>query len=168
MENDFNAADALTLAAEITAAWLSNGNTRVNADDVPAALRSIFEEVSSLAGTGQQREAAPEAALQEFVGATTARKSLASDDHIISMIDGKPYRTLKRHLATNGLTPDQYRARYNLKPEYPMVAPTYSQARRDMAHKIGLGSKGRTARSAASAKPEKAPRKPRAAKADSE
>ena len=50
----------------------------------------------------------------------TARKSLASKDHIISMIDGKPYKTLRRHLSGHGLTPEQYRERYNLKPDYPM------------------------------------------------
>jgi hypothetical protein len=74
------------------------------------------------------------------------RKSLASPDRIISMIDGKPYRTLRRHLSTHGLTPDEYRARYKLKPDYPMVAPAYSEARRAMAKKIGLGRKPNTGR----------------------
>jgi predicted transcriptional regulator len=83
------------------------------------------------------------------------------------MIDGKPYKTLRRHLSTNGLTPEEYRARYNLKPDYPMVAPSYSEARRAMAHKIGLGAKGRAARdrAAAALAPTPAPlRKPRARK----
>ena len=57
------------------------------------------------------------------------------------MIDGKPYKTLRRHLATNGLTPDQYRERYGLKPDYPMVAENYSESRRAMAKQIGLGRK---------------------------
>jgi predicted transcriptional regulator len=57
------------------------------------------------------------------------------------MIDGKPYKTLRRHLATNGLTPEEYRARYNLKADYPMVAEAYSEARRAMAKSIGLGRK---------------------------
>lgn len=57
------------------------------------------------------------------------------------MIDGKPYRTLRRHLSTHGLTPEEYRARYKLAKDYPMVAPSYSEARRDMAKKIGLGRK---------------------------
>ncbi|MGK4495599.1 MucR family transcriptional regulator, partial [Klebsiella pneumoniae] len=69
------------------------------------------------------------------------RKSLASKDHIISMIDGKPYKTLRRHLATHGMTPAEYRERYGLKPDYPMVAETYSESRRAMAKKIGLGRK---------------------------
>lgn len=71
----------------------------------------------------------------------TVRKSLASKDHIISLIDGKPYKTLRRHLSGHGLTPTQYRERYGLKADYPMVAETYSQTRRDMAKKIGLGRK---------------------------
>ena len=57
------------------------------------------------------------------------------------MIDGKPYKTLRRHLSTHGLTPEQYRERYNLKPDYPMVSPSYSETRRAMAKKIGLGRK---------------------------
>jgi hypothetical protein len=90
--------------------------------------------------------------------AVTVRKLLASPDHILSMIDGKPYKTLKRHLARNWLTPEQYRERYSFKPDYPMTAPTYSEHRRAMAHKIGLGAKGRQAKSgqqeaAAPAKP---------------
>jgi predicted transcriptional regulator len=82
----------------------------------------------------------------EHVPAISLRKSLGSKDHIISMIDGKPYKTLRRHLSTHGLTPEQYRERYNLKPDYPMVAENYSKQRRDMAKKIGLGQKGRTAK----------------------
>jgi predicted transcriptional regulator len=67
------------------------------------------------------------------------------------MIDGKPYKTLRRHLARHGLTPEQYRERYNLKPNYPMVSGSYSQVRRDMAKKIGLGRKAGDAQSAAAA-----------------
>jgi predicted transcriptional regulator len=102
-----------------------------------------------------------------FTPAVTARKSLASKDHIISMIDGKSYKTLRRHLSTHGLTPEQYRERYNLKPDYPMVAETYSEARRAMAQKIGLGRKGRAARAQQSAAPTPAKhtRAPRKAKA---
>lgn len=63
------------------------------------------------------------------------------------MIDGKPYKTLRRHLSTHGMTPEQHRERYNLKSDYPMVAQTYSESRRDMAKKIGLDRKpGRKAK----------------------
>lgn len=73
--------------------------------------------------------------------AVTARKSLGSKTHIISMIDGKPYQTLKRHLAKHGITPAEYRERYGLPKTYPMVAPAYSEARRAIAQKLGLGRK---------------------------
>lgn len=153
---------AVELAAELTAAWLANPNTRTNADDVPAFLVSMHAAVAQL--TGAEAPAPADEPVQTYEPAVTARKSLASPDHIISMIDGKPYKTLRRHLATNGLTPEDYRARYSLKADYPMVAPTYSEARRTMAKSIGLGRKpGQTVAKAADEAP-KATRKPRAAK----
>ena len=140
----------LELAAELTMAWLSNPNTRVAAEDVPSFLKSMHQAVQDLA-TGSVEEQ-PEAA-REFTPAVTARRSLSSKDHIVSMIDGKPYKTLKRHLSRHGLTPQQYRQRYNLKPDYPMVSESYSQTRRDMAKRIGLGRKPKGAAAAADAKP---------------
>lgn len=137
------------LATELTIAWLSNPNTRASADDVPAFLHKMHEAVSNLAATPASEE--PSETAVEYTPAVTVRKSLASKDHIISMIDGKPYKTLRRHLAGHGLTPDQYRERYNLRADYPMVAENYSQARRDMAKRIGLGRKpGQTRSNAAS------------------
>lgn len=158
--------NTVELAAELTSAWLANPNTRTNADDVPAFLLSMHAAVSQLLGTSTA--VAPEEPVQTHEPAVTARKSLSSPDHIISMIDGKPYKTLRRHLATNGLTPEEYRARYNLKSDYPMVAPTYSEARRTMAKSIGLGRKpGQTVEKVPSEVP-KAPRKTRPAKATEE
>ena len=133
------------LATELTIAWLGNQNNRVAADEVPAFLRTMHATLTELS-SGTSSEADAEEALSEFTPAVSVRKSLGSKDHIISMIDGKPYRTLRRHLSTHGLTPEEYRARYNLKPDYPMVAENYSAQRREMAKKIGLGSKGRTAK----------------------
>ena len=140
--------NAVELATELTIAWLGNQNNRVQADDVPQFLRTMHATVTELTGASSaapepDEEAAP---AEELTPAVTARKSLASKDHIISMIDGKPYKTLKRHLSRHGLTPQEYRQRYGLKPDYPMVSETYSQARRDMAKKIGLGQKGRAAK----------------------
>ena len=132
--------NAIDLATELTIAWLANPNTRTNADDVPAFLNKMYETVSALVD-GNATAAKPEAPVLEYTPAVTARKSLSSPDHIISMIDGKPYKTLRRHLSTNGMTPDEYRERYGLKGDYPMVAPTYSEARRSMAKSIGLGRK---------------------------
>jgi predicted transcriptional regulator len=164
--NDETTLNSVELATELTIAWLSNPNTRANADEVPAFLAKMHQAVNDLASPATPAAATEEPA-SEYTPAVTARKSLASKDHIISMIDGKPYRTLKRHLSGHGLTPEQYRERYNLKADYPMVAETYSEARRAMAHKIGLGQKGRAARAAtpvpAPAKPARAPRKPKSA-----
>ena len=146
--SDEQSLNPVELATELTIAWLGNQNNRVQADDVPQFLRTMHATVTELAGGTSSVPEAPEEAApaEEFTPAVTARKSLASKDHIISMIDGKPYKTLKRHLSRHGLTPEEYRRRYNLKPDYPMVSESYSQARRDMAKKIGLGQKGRGAR----------------------
>ena len=138
-QNDLSSTP-LELATELTIAWLSNPNTRAQADEVPSFLRTMHEAVMSLEDGAPPVEAdEPEAQHQPAV---TVRKSLASPDHIVSLIDGKPYKTLRRHLTGHGLTAEQYRERYNLKADYPMVAPAYAQVRRDMAKKIGLGNKG--------------------------
>ena len=133
--------DALELATELTVAWLSNPNTRAGTDDVPAFLVRVHQAVNELVASAA--ETPEEQADLEYVPAVSARKSLANKDHIISMIDGKPYRTLRRHLTTNGLTPEQYRERYKLNADYPMIAKGHSEARRAMAKKIGLGRKSR-------------------------
>jgi predicted transcriptional regulator len=143
--------NAVELATELTIAWLGNQNNRPAAEDVPAFLRTMHATVTELAGgSSAPADSSGDApAEQEYTPAVSVRKSLASKDHIISMIDGKPYKTLRRHLSTQGLTPEEYRARYNLKADYPMVAPSYSEQRRAMAHKIGLGAKGRAAKATA-------------------
>uniref|UniRef100_UPI0035CC6B83 MucR family transcriptional regulator n=1 Tax=uncultured Sphingomonas sp. TaxID=158754 RepID=UPI0035CC6B83 len=157
--------NAVELATELTIAWLGNQNNRAAAEDVPAFLRTMHATVTKLAAAGSSSAAgsSEEVAAEDFTPAVTARKSLASKDHIISMIDGKPYKTLRRHLSTNGLTPQQYRERYNLKADYPMVAESYSEVRRAMAHRIGLGQKGRQAKAAAEAPAPKAKRAARVA-----
>lgn len=131
--------DTINLATELTVAWLGNPNTRVSSDEVPAFLASVHQALGKLSDPGalSTTEQAPE----EYAPAVSVRKSLASPDRIISMIDGKPYASLKRHLKAHGLTPDQYRRRYGLKADYPMVAPGYSEARRDHAKRLGLGRK---------------------------
>lgn len=157
--SDNDKADMVMLAADLTSAWLSNANSRVSAEDVPAFLAKMHATVQQL--SGQDEPVAEQPAPQEYTPAVSVRKSLASPDHIISMIDGKSYKTLKRHLSTNGLTPAEYRERYGLKADYPMVAPTYGEARRQMAKKIGLGRKPKPA-AANAATPAKPPRKAKA------
>jgi predicted transcriptional regulator len=150
--------NAVELATELTIAWLGNPNTRATAEEVPAFLEKMHKAVNGLSST---RATATEEAVTEYEPAVSVRKSLGSKDHIISLIDGKPYKTLRRHLSGHGLTPEQYRERYNLKPDYPMVAESYSETRRAMAKKIGLGRKPKAgAVGAAPATPRK--RKPRA------
>jgi predicted transcriptional regulator len=158
-EDNFNAVE---LATELTIAWLGNQNNRVTAEDVPEFLRNMHRTVTELAqGAGEDQ---PIGAVEEkFEPAVSVRKSLASPDHILSMIDGKPYKSLRRHLSRHGLTPDEYRQRYNLKSDYPMVSPTYSELRRAMAHKIGLGARGGAAKKAESAPAAAPAKKPRRA-----
>jgi predicted transcriptional regulator len=142
--------NAVELATELTIAWLSNPNTRTSAEEVPDFLGKMHETVSALLGSGTAPSEGP--ASQDYVPAVSVRKSLASKDHIISMVDGKPYKTLRRHLATHGMTPEEYRERYNLKSDYPMVAESYSESRRAMAKKIGLGRKPGARKGTAKAK----------------
>jgi predicted transcriptional regulator len=132
----------------------ANNLTQLTVDLLGAYVANNQVEHSDLAQLIQSTHAAlrgietPEAATAqepEFKGAVSLRKSLGSKSHIISMIDGKPYQTLKRHLAKHGLTPAEYRERYNLPKSYPMVAPDYSQARRAIAEKLGLGRKSQNA-----------------------
>ena len=143
--------EPIDLAAELTIAWLGNPHTRATAEEVPAFLQAMHDAVASL--TTSAIPAVAQAASSEFTPAVTARKSLASPEHIISMIDGRPYKTLRRHLSSNGLTPDDYRQRYGLRADYPMVAPAYSESRSALAKTIGLGrnrSKDAAATTAAS------------------
>lgn len=128
------------LATELTIAWLGNPNNRANAEDVPAFLQRMHATIVGLSSSGSN-DADVVTPSVDYTPAISVRKSLASPDHIISLIDGKPYKTLRRHLSTNGLTPDAYRERYGLKSDYPMVAPSYSAARQEMAKRIGLGRK---------------------------
>ena len=123
MTDEVTSATTVELATELTIAWLGNPNTRASSDDVPAFLKAMYDAVCGLDSSVQP--GAAEESSADYTPATTVRRSLSSRDHIISMIDGKPYRTLRRHLWTHGLTPEQYRERYKLKADYPMVAPSY-------------------------------------------
>lgn len=122
--------DLTNLTVQLLSAYVSN-NT-LPSSELATLIRTTREALE-----GDQPSAAP--AEPEFIPAVSVRKSLASRDHIISMIDGKPYRSLKRHLSSHGLTPEEYRARYNLPNTYPMVAPGYSEQRREVARRLGLG-----------------------------
>jgi predicted transcriptional regulator len=163
MNEETTQTDAVELATELTIAWLSNPNTRANAGEVPDFLRAMHQAVTGLSEPTQAAEQPePEA---EHVPAVSARKSLASRDHIISLVDGKPYKSLRRHLSKHGMTPDDYRQRYGLKSDYPMVAPAYADQRRDLAKKIGLGRKPKQAAAEGEQAPAAKPTRRRASKA---
>lgn len=149
------------LTVDLLAGYLAHNNVR--SEDIPALIQSTYSALKSLE-EAPAVENADAVADPEHTPAVTARKSLANPDQIISMIDGKAYKVLTRHLTTHGLTPQQYRQRYNLPRDYPMVARNYAERRRELAHAIGLGRKPRGG-SAPAAPVEVAPkpaRKPRA------
>jgi predicted transcriptional regulator len=141
-------ADPETLVA-LTATIAANfvANNRVGIDEVSRVITTVYD---ALAGLGDASEA--EADAPAHVPAVSVRKSLSNPAKIISMIDGKGYSVLKRHLTTHGLTPAEYRARYKLPADYPMTAPAYAEMRRAMAVKIGLGRKAAAPAAAPAAK----------------
>jgi predicted transcriptional regulator len=125
------------MTIEVVANYVAH-NT-IAPDDVPGFIAKTHAAIKQL--TAPEPDAPAEEPQPVFTPAVTVRKSLASREHILSLIDGKPYKTLKRHLAGHGLTPAQYRERYDLKADYPMVAPAYSEHRREVAKTLGLGRK---------------------------
>ncbi|EQB15086.1 MULTISPECIES: MucR family transcriptional regulator [Novosphingobium] len=133
-----NAADLTALTVELLSAYLAN-NT-VGSDDLPRLIRETRLALSE--DTVSDPVAEEE---QTFTPAVSVRKSQASSAHLLSLIDGKPYKTLKRHLAANGLTPETYRERYKLPANYPMVAPDFAAKRRAIAEQIGLGNRSKPA-----------------------
>lgn len=138
----------VAMTIEIVASYVAH-NT-IPAEDVPGFIAKTHEAIAGIAKGPDAPAGEAPAGEPEFTPAVTVRKSLASPDHILSMIDGKPYKSLKRHLGSHGLTPAEYRVRYGLKSDYPMVAPGYSAQRREVAQRLGLGRK----RQAPAAEPE--------------
>jgi predicted transcriptional regulator len=134
--DETNAPWRIDLATQLTVAWLSNSQGRAWPQDIPAFLEKMYDALDSLVGRGSNLEKS-----KEYKRAVSVRKSLESKDHIISMIDGKPYRSLLRHIAAHGLTAEQYRARYGLKDDYPLVSESYSQVRRELAARQNFGGK---------------------------
>ncbi len=123
--------DLLTMSAQVVAAYASNHS--LSAARVPGLIQSAFETLSALA------DVAPAPA--ELTPAVPVRRSV-TDDYIICLEDGRKLKMLKRHLmASYGMTPEEYRAKWGLPGDYPMVAPSYARTRQDLARKSGLGRK---------------------------
>ncbi|WP_158914917.1 MucR family transcriptional regulator [Caulobacter sp. S45] len=123
--------DLVTLTSEIVSAYVTNNS--VAASDLPSLIAATYKALGS-AGT------APEVVSPVLTPAISIRKSI-TPDHLISLEDGKPYKSLKRHLATRGMTPDEYRTKWGLAKDYPMVAASYSAQRSSLAKSLGLGRK---------------------------
>ena len=122
----------ITLTSDIVAAHVSNNDVTV--DDVPNLITSVFSALSGLGDDEAQEEPRPEPAV-------TIRSSIKKD-HIVCLDCGKKMKMLKRHLSTeHDMTPEEYKARWELPADYPLVAPNYAETRRDLAKKIGLGRK---------------------------
>ncbi len=131
MSETINQSELLELTSEIVAAHASN-NT-VPAQDLPEIIKAVFGALSTLS-QGQLEGERPEPAV--------AIKKSVTPDYIICLEDGKKLKMLKRHLNTAyGMSPEEYRERWGLPSNYPMVAPNYAKKRSSLAKKIGLGRK---------------------------
>ncbi len=132
--NDTDGEDTLlTLTADIVAAHVSNNSVAVN--DLPNLIQNIHGALAGISGSR-----APEVKLEPKVSIRSSIKP----DYIVCLEDGKKLKMLKRHLMTHyQMTPDQYRQKWGLNSDYPMVAPNYAEQRRTLAKAIGLGTKRR-------------------------
>lgn len=133
MPETVNRGELLALTTEIVSAHVANNS--VDSADLNSLIQSVFETLSALASD----EPAP----AELTPAVPIKKSV-TDDYIICLEDGKRMKMLKRHLMTAyDMTPEQYRTKWGLKADYPIVAPNYSKKRQELAKMIGLGRKPR-------------------------
>ena len=122
----------ITLTSDIVAAHVSNNNVTV--EDLPSLITNVYGALAGLGTAPVSEEEKPEPAV-------SVRASV-KPEYIVCLEDGKKLKMLKRHLMTHyNMTPEEYRARWNLPADYPMVAPNYAEKRRELAKKIGLGRK---------------------------
>ena len=124
----------ITLTADIVSAHVSNNSVAVN--DLPTLIQNVHGALTGLGGRAEE----PAAKLEPAVSVRSSIKP----DYIVCLEDGKKLKMLKRHLMTHyQMTPDEYRQKWGLNADYPMVAPNYAEQRRTLAKKIGLGTKRR-------------------------
>jgi len=131
-DNDEDHETLIALTADIVAAHVSNNSVAVN--DLPQLIQNVHGALSGLSAKQNAPEAKPEPKVPI--------RSSIKPDYIVCLEDGKKLKMLKRHLMTHyQMTPDQYRQKWGLSPDYPMVAPNYAEQRRALAKSIGLGTK---------------------------
>jgi predicted transcriptional regulator len=136
-DNDGAEDTLLTLTADIVAAHVSNNSVAVN--DLPNLIQNVHAALSGISQTSSAPEPKPEPKV--------SIRSSVKPDYIVCLEDGKKLKMLKRHLMTHyNMTPEQYRQKWGLSPDYPMVAPNYAEQRRTLAKSIGLGTKRRRTR----------------------
>ena len=127
----------LTLTADIVAAHVSNNSVAVN--DLPNLIQNVHAALTGISGTATSAEPKPEPKV--------SIRSSVKPDYIVCLEDGKKLKMLKRHLMTHyNMTPEQYRQKWGLSADYPMVAPNYAEQRRTLAKSIGLGTKRKRTR----------------------
>ncbi|NJC05861.1 putative transcriptional regulator [Sphingomonas kaistensis] len=132
IDDEHSAETLITLTADIVAAHVSNNSVSVN--DLPQLIQNVHGALSGLGG----KPAEPEVKLEPKVPI----RSSVKPDYLVCLEDGKKLKMLKRHLMTHySMTPDQYRQKWGLAADYPMVAPNYAEQRRTLAKSIGLGTK---------------------------
>ena len=139
-DDDVGQDTLITLTADIVAAHVSNNSVAVN--DLPQLIQNVHGALSALG----EKQSTPEEKPEPKVPI----RSSVKPDYIVCLEDGKKLKMLKRHLMTHyNMTPEDYRAKWGLSPDYPMVAPNYAEQRRSLAKSIGLGTKRkRTGRAA--------------------
>jgi len=147
--SDVESSNAIELATEIVAAFVANNSLPIV--ELPALIHSVHGALARLASGPVNT--APLVEKQE--PAVSVRKSL-TPDFLVCLDDGKKFKSLRRHLGTLGMTPDQYRAKWSLPSDYPMVAPNYAAVRSEMAKRIGLGQMRKNAAAAKRGRPAKA------------
>ena len=130
-------AEVIEMTADIVSAYVSNNS--LNAAELPNIIQSVHRALSGITGGEQPAEAAPKEP------AVPVKKSI-TPDYLVCLEDGRKFKSLKRHLRTKyNMSPEEYRAKWNLAKDYPMVAPNYARARSDLAKQMGLGQGGRKA-----------------------
>lgn len=127
-----NRDDMLRMAVDVVAAYVSKNS--MPGAQIPDLIQTVYSALTALSR--------PEPVAAEALKPAVPVKKSVTPDYIVCLEDGKKLKMLKRHLRTNyNMTPDEYRAKWGLPPDYPMVAPNYAQQRSAFAKKIGLGRK---------------------------
>jgi predicted transcriptional regulator len=130
-------AEIIEMTADIVSAYV--GNNAVVADDLPSLIHAVHRALSGVSITAEPVEAPPKEP------AIPVKRSI-TPEFLICLEDGRKFKSLKRHLRTKyNMSPEDYRAKWNLPKDYPMVAPNYAKARSDLAKQMGLGQGGRQA-----------------------